>query len=105
MDVPILLSIEFDWRIFLYSFGMASLAGIVVGIVPALRMARANVNTVLNTGGCGMTKGRHWMRDTLVVLKIAGPLVMLVVAGLSLPTLGPLQPTTFAFNPAHLPTP
>ncbi len=102
IDVPISLSIEFDWRIFLYSFGMASLAGIVVGIVPALRMARANVNTVLHTGGCGMTKGRHWMRDTLVVLQIAGSLVMLVVAGLFVRSLGALQTTDFGFKPDHV---
>jgi predicted permease len=102
LDIPLSLSVEFDWRIFLYSLGTALLAGIVVGIVPALRMAKANVNTVLHTGGRGLTGGRHWMRDTLIVLQIAGSLVMLVVAGLFVRSLGALQTTDFGFKPDHV---
>jgi predicted permease len=102
LDIPLSLSVEFDWRIFLYSLGAALLAGIVVGIVPALRMAKANVNAVLHTGGRGLTGGRHWMRDTLVVLQIAGSLVLLVVAGLFVRSLGALETTDFGFKPDHV---
>jgi hypothetical protein len=55
-DLPVTLSFEFDWRIFLYSLSIALLAGIVVGIVPALRNAKANVNTVLHEGSRGVTR-------------------------------------------------
>ena len=102
LDVPFSLSVEFDWRIFLYALGIAVLAGIVVGIVPALRLAKANVNAVLHTGGRGTTGGRHWMRDTLIVLQITGSLVMLVVAGLFVRSLGALQATDFGFEPGHV---
>jgi predicted permease len=102
LDIPFALSVEFDWRIFLYSLGMAVLAGIVVGIAPALRMAKADVNKVLHTGGRGTTRGRHWMRDTLIVVQIAGSLVMLVVAGLFVRSLGALQTTNFGFQPDHV---
>jgi putative ABC transport system permease protein len=56
-DLPLALSFEFDWRIFLYSFAIALLAGVVVGIVPALRIAKANVNTVLHEGSRGVAVG------------------------------------------------
>jgi predicted permease len=102
LDIPFSLSVEFDWRIFLYSLGMAVLAGIVVGIAPALRMAKANVNTVLHTGGRGTTGSPHWIRDTLIVLQIAGSLVMLVVAGLFVRSLGALQTTDFGFKSDHV---
>lgn len=102
LDLPFSLSIEFDWRIFLYALGIAVLAGIVVGIAPALRMGKANVNTVLHTGGRGTTGGRHWMRDTLIVVQIAGSLVMLVVAGLFLRSLDALQTKDFGFQPEHV---
>ncbi len=102
LDLPFSLSVQFDWRIFLYSLGLAGLAGIVVGIAPALRMAKANVNTVLHTGGRGTTAGRHWMRDTLIVVQIAGSLVMLVVAGLFVRSVGALQTTDFGFQPDHV---
>jgi predicted permease len=101
-DVPFSLAIEFDWRIFFYSFGIALLAGIVVGLVPALRIARANVNSVLHEGSRSVTRGRHWMRDTLVVMQIAGSLVLLVVAGLFVRSLGALQTADFGFKPEHV---
>ncbi|MGD0629459.1 MAG: ABC transporter permease [Terracidiphilus sp.] len=101
-DIPISLSFQFDWRIFLYSFAMALLTGIVVGLAPALRIAKANLNNVLHEGGRSVTGGRHWMRDSLVVMQIAGSLVLLVVAGLFVRSLGALQAADFGFKPDHV---
>jgi predicted permease len=101
-DIPITFTFEFDWRIFLYSFAMALLAGVVVGIVPALRAAKANVNAALQAGSRGVTSGRHWMRDALVVLQISGSLVLLVVAGLFVRSLAALETTDFGFKPDHV---
>jgi predicted permease len=101
-DIPFTVPAAFDWRIFLYSFALALMAGIVVGVVPALRAAKANMNTVLHEGGRGVTRGRHWMRDTLVVMQIAGSLVLLVVAGLFVQSLAALQTTDFGFKADHV---
>jgi predicted permease len=101
-DLPVNLVFDFDWRIFLYSFAIALLAGIVVGIVPALRVAKANVSTVLHEGGRGVTAGRHWMRDGLVVVQISGSLVLLVVAGLFVRSLSAMQTMDFGFKPDHV---
>jgi predicted permease len=98
-DLPVNLYFEFDWRIFFYSFTAALLAGIVVGIVPALRIAKANVNSVLREGGRGVTGGRHWFRDALVALQIAGSLVLLVVASLFVRSLTAMQTMDFGFKP------
>jgi len=102
VDLPVTLSFDFDWRIFLYSFAIALAAGIVVGMVPALRIAKANVNTVLHEGSRGVTRGRHWLRDGLVVLQIAGSLVLLVVAGLFVRSLSAVQTMDFGFKPDHV---
>jgi putative ABC transport system permease protein len=101
-DLPVNLSFQFDWRIFLYSFAIALLAGIVVGVVPALRVAKANVSAVLHEGGRGITGGRHWLRDGLVVMQIAGSLVLLVVAGLFVRSLSAMQTMDFGFKPNHV---
>src|ERR1039458_5012615 len=102
LDIPLSLSFQFDWRIFLYSFAMALLTGVVVGLAAALRITKANVNSVLHEGGRGITGGRHWMRDSLVVMQIAGSLVLLVVAGLFVRSVGALQAADFGFKPDHV---
>ncbi|MGA2850912.1 MAG: ABC transporter permease [Terracidiphilus sp.] len=101
-DIPVNLSFNFDWRILLYSFSIATMGGIVVGLVPALRIAKANVNTVLHEGSRGVTRGRHWLRDGLVALQIAGSLVLLVVAGLFVRSLSAMQTVDFGFKPDHV---
>jgi predicted permease len=98
-DLPIAMSFDFDWRLFSYSFVAALMAGIVVGIVPALRFAKANINGVLREGGRGVMGGRHWFRDTLVALQIAGSLVLLVVASLFVRSLTAMQTMDFGFKP------
>jgi predicted permease len=98
-DIPIMLSFGFDWRIFLYSFAIALAAGAVVGVVPALRVARANVNGVLREGSRGVTSGRHRFRDSLVALQMAGSLVLLVVAALFVRSLTAMQTMDFGFKP------
>ena len=94
---------DFDWRIFFYSFAIGSLAGLVVGIVPApCGLAKANVNTVLHEGSRGMTAGRHWLRDGLVCMQIAGSLVLLVVAALFVRSLAAMQTMDLGFKPDHV---
>jgi macrolide transport system ATP-binding/permease protein len=101
-DLPIKFVFDFDWRIFFYSLAIALLAGTVVGIVPALRIAKSNVNTFLHEGSRGITSGRHWLRDSLVALQIAGSLVLLVVAALFVRSLGAMQTMDFGFKPDHV---
>jgi len=101
-DIPVTLSTDFDWRIFLYSFSAALVAGVVVGVVPALRIAKTNVNTVLHEGSRGVTRGRHWFRDSLVSLQIAGSLVLLVVTALFVRSLTAVQSMDLGFKPDHV---
>jgi predicted permease len=101
-DIPLFLSFEFDWRIFLYSLLVALLAGVVVGIVPALRLAKTNVNTFLHQGSRGVTSGHHWLRDSLVALQIAGSLVLLVVTSLFVRSLSAMQTMDFGFKPEQV---
>src|SRR5271170_4351275 len=101
-DLPVRFLFEFDWRIFSYSFAVALLGGVVVGIAPALKIARANVNAVLHEGSRGVTSGRHWVRDGLVAVQIAGSLVLLVVAALFVRSLTAMQTMDFGFKPDHV---
>ncbi len=51
LDLPVRLDFSFDAGVFAYAFGSALLTGILVGLVPALRASRANLNDILHEGG------------------------------------------------------
>jgi macrolide transport system ATP-binding/permease protein len=101
-DLPVRFVFDFDWRIFSYSFAIALLAGVAVGVAPGIRMAKANVNAVLHESGRGVARGRSWFRSGLVVLQIAGSLVLLVVAALFVRSMSAMQTMDFGFKPDHV---
>ncbi|MGH9747205.1 MAG: ABC transporter permease [Candidatus Acidiferrales bacterium] len=101
-DLPLNFDFSIDWRVFAYSFGAALVTGIIVGIVPALRASRGNLSSILHGGGRGIVGGKHRLRNGLVVAQVAGSLMLLIIAGLFMRSLGQVQKTDLGFNPDHL---
>ncbi|MBI3405520.1 MAG: ABC transporter permease [Acidobacteria bacterium] len=103
-DLPFRFEIAFDWRVFFYVAGVALLTGIVVGIVPALRASRTNINQALRDGGRSMSGGaeKHRARNILVIAQVAVSLVLLVSAGLFLRSLQHVQTMELGFRSDHL---
>jgi predicted permease len=82
-DVPLHFDFSFDWRVFTFGIAMAAFTGLVVGLAPAWRAARADFNQVLHEGSRGILgSGRSRLRNVLAVAQVAFSLVLLVVAGL-----------------------
>lgn len=100
--LPLLLDFSFDWRVFVYAFCLSMVAAILVGIVPAWRASRQNVDTVLHETASNAVSGRQRMRSALVVAQVAGSLMLLVIAGLFLRSLQQAQHIDLGFNPKHL---
>jgi putative ABC transport system permease protein len=75
-----------DWRVLLFTAGVAMAAGVLCGLAPAWQGATGELNADLTEGGArssgGPRAGRT--RDALVVAEIAVALVLLVGAGLML---------------------
>jgi predicted permease len=101
-DLPVRLDFGFDWRVFSYAFGAALLTGLVVGIVPALRSSRANLNDILHKSGRGVITGRSRMRSVLVMAQVGGSLTLLIIAGLFTRSLGQVQRTKLGFDPSQV---
>lgn len=102
MDVPIILDFRFDWRVFMYAFGLALVAGVIAGIVPAWRATAGDLNEVLHGSGRTTTAGGHGFRKALVVAQVAGSLMLLIVAGLFVRSLFGVQRSDLGFDPAHV---
>jgi predicted permease len=101
-NLPISLDFSFDWRVFAYAVGVAVLAGLMVGVAPALRASRVSPSAALHDGGRTVVGGRHHFRNILVVAQVAGSIVLLIVAGLFTRSLQRAQRMDLGFNPAHV---
>jgi predicted permease len=103
-DLPIAFDFQPDFRVYTFALFAVLLTGVIVGIIPALRAARNNINSVLREGGRGSSEGprRHLVRNTLVVAQLAGSLLLLVVAGLFVRSLGKAQQIFLGYNPDHI---
>jgi predicted permease len=103
-DLPVQFDFHPDGRVYLFSLAAVLLTGLVVGTMPALRAARTNVITVLHEGGRGSSSGprRQLARNSLVAAQVAGSLVLLIVAGLFIRSLGKAQEIELGFNPDHV---
>ncbi len=102
MGLPLSLDFGLDWNVLGYSVGAALLAGVVVGILPALRAARANPGAALHEGGRTTSGRHHRLGNTLVVAQVAGSIVILTVAGLFTRSLLKARQMDLGFNPSHL---
>jgi macrolide transport system ATP-binding/permease protein len=103
-DLPISFNFQPDLTVYLFTLAVVVVTGAVVGIMPALRVARADVNSMLREGGRGSSEGprRYLVRNTLVVAQVAGSLLLLIVAGLFIRSLGKARQIYLGFNPDHV---
>ena len=79
--LPRLDEVTFDTRVLLFSLGMLVVSGLLVGLVPAIRLARTDVRTLLNESTRSTSSGRstgRWL-SVMTVAEIA--LAIMVVAG------------------------
>jgi ABC-type antimicrobial peptide transport system permease subunit len=67
-DLPILLDVSFDWRVFSYALSAALIAGCLIGIWPALQASRADAGAALHDGSRTNSSGpqRQRLRGLLV---------------------------------------
>lgn len=102
--IPVTLDFGLDWRVLAYAIAAALCTGVFVGLWPALRVARSNVNQALREGGRSGSSGvaRHRVRSILVGAQMAGSLILLIVAGLFARSLQSVQRMYLGFEPGHV---
>ena len=78
----VFLNLDPDWRVFTFTAGIAALATILFGLIPALRATRTAPGEAMKTGSRSFTADRQrlGLRRVLVVAQVAFSLVLLVGA-------------------------
>jgi len=86
--LPRLHEIGIDLPVLLFACGLALFVGLVIGLIPVLKYAGANLQSSLREGGRGLSQGRdrHRARKVLVVVQVALALVLLICSGLMVRT-------------------
>lgn len=105
VDFPIRLNFSVDWKVFAYALGLALLAGVLVGIIPAIRAFHTNINENLHQASTRGSSSGAWqrrLRGTLVIGQIGMSAVLLIIAGLFVHSLRNAQQMYLGFNPDHL---
>jgi predicted permease len=90
--IPITLDLSLDATVLGFCLAVSLLAGLVLGLAPALHSTNPDVASIIrdeSTGGEG--RGRSRLSNMLVVAQVAGSLVLLVGAGLFLRSARQLQ--------------
>ena len=84
----------------LYTSGLAVFAGLLFGVLPALRSGSDKMLSALRDGGRGATIGRdrHRARSVLVVTQVALALVLLVGSGLMVRSFQELRAVDLGFT-------
>lgn len=102
--IPDEVLIRIDYRVLLFSLGVAAVTAVLFGLGPALHTARLEIVEPLKDSGKGVSGGfrRGRLRNTLVVLEVALSLVLLAGAGLLMRTFIALQRAELGLNPDNI---
>ena len=102
-SLPRLDLIGLDWAVLLYALVTSLGAGVLFGVVPAVRASReAPAETLKEGGRSPLQAGSHRMRRVLVVAEVALAVVMLCGAAMLLRSLVNLQSASLGFEPASV---
>jgi predicted permease len=93
-----------DWHVLAFTFGIALVTGVLFGLLPALRISKLDVNSVLKEAGGRSGSGlRHnRVRSVLVAAEMALAVILVAGAGLMIRTFVGLRSVQPGFDPHNV---
>jgi predicted permease len=81
-SIPRIALARVDGRVLAYSVAVAVLTSLLFSMAPLLQVLRTDASGVLKASAWNIARGRHRLRDGLVIVQITSGLVLLVAAEL-----------------------
>jgi predicted permease len=100
--LPRIEEVRVDGRVLLVMTAASVIAGVLFGLVPAIRISRPDLHETLKEGGRGSSGVRHRTQGVLVVSEMALALVLLMGAGLMIRSLGAIWRIDPGFDYDHV---
>ncbi|HTB17741.1 MAG TPA: ABC transporter permease, partial [Bryobacteraceae bacterium] len=93
-----------DWHVLAFTFGIALLTGVLFGLLPALRISKLDVNSVLKeaSGRSGTGLRHNRVRGMLVSAEMALAVILVVGAALMIRTFVGLRSAQPGFDPRNV---
>ncbi len=103
LEIPMLSAITIDGRALGFTVCVALLAGLAVGVVPALQVSEGGESEALggSTRGGGGTRGARKLRELLVISEVAMACVLLVFGGLVVRSFQAVMDVDLGFEAEH----
>jgi predicted permease len=102
-DLPIVIDVQLDQRVLLFSFLAALTSALCFGLVPALQSIKTELVSALKTADQGVTGGRRTIgRNILVVGQVALSMALLVAAGMLMDAVRKTMALDPGFRTDHL---
>jgi predicted permease len=102
--LPRISEVGIDARVLWFSFLISLIAGILFGLLPAIRTAHRSTFETLKEGARGTVGSRRRAQGVLVTVQMALALVLLAGAGLLIRSLSQLWDVNPGFDPDHVMT-
>jgi putative ABC transport system permease protein len=101
--LPRLDEIRLDWMVVLFGFAVSAIAGLLAGVMPALRASKQDPAESLKASGRSQAHGRGSSRTrrVLVIAEVALAMVMLTGAGMLIRSLVHAHNADFGFTAAN----
>jgi predicted permease len=98
--LPRLHEIGINLPVLLFTFSLAVVTGLLIGLIPVIKFAGGQLNTELSGGGRSQSQSRerHRARSTLVVVQVALALLLLICSGLMVRTFKALEEVNPGFT-------
>jgi predicted permease len=82
-DTPRLLDVHLDWRVLMFTGGLAMLTGLAFGLAPALQSSRSPLSESLNSVARGaVVSVSKRLRGSLAIAEVALSVLLVIAAGL-----------------------